>query len=148
MGAGFLRYSIPVSFPCGNINSRLTCGPFAAMSLNLMLDGVLMERSLVSRSVNPWMRVLPPVTITEPYNDGLRSMSHMPEELKQKIQNFVHQEPTTKLGRFIKQSFTIGIQLPSNAAHFKCCPTKVGFSDLPGIIFQFFNGSLNSGHLC
>merc|ERR1719242_1092223 len=53
-------------------------GPLAAISLNLMVDGVLIPRSRLSRSLKPCSKVLPPVTTTLLYNAGLRSTSHMP----------------------------------------------------------------------
>ena len=58
----------------------LSCAPLAAISLNLMLAGVLLARSRFRRSLKPCRRVLPPVTMTEPYKDGRRSTSHMPED--------------------------------------------------------------------
>ena len=51
----------------------------AEINLQRIVAGVLLERSLLSLSVKPWIKVLPPVTTTDPYNAGLRSMSHMPE---------------------------------------------------------------------
>ena len=56
----------------------LSCGPLAAISLNLMVDGVLMLRSRFNLSMNPLRHVFPPVTTTLPYRAGLRSTSHMP----------------------------------------------------------------------
>lgn len=51
---------------------RLSWGPLAAISLNLMVDGVLMLRSLLSLSMKPLRQVLPPVTTTLPYRAGLQ----------------------------------------------------------------------------
>ena len=51
---------------------RLSWGPLAAISLNLMVDGVLMLRSLLSLSMKPLRQVLPPVTTTLPYRAGLK----------------------------------------------------------------------------
>ena len=44
----------------------LSCGPLAAISLNLMVEGVLMDKSLFNLSLNPLSNVLPPVTTTLP----------------------------------------------------------------------------------
>ena len=52
---------------------RLSWGPLAAISLNLIVDGVLMLRSLLSLSMKPLRQVLPPVTTTLPYRAGLQN---------------------------------------------------------------------------
>ena len=43
-----------------------SCTPLAAMSLQRIVAGVLLERSRFSLSVKPWINVLPPVKTTDP----------------------------------------------------------------------------------
>lgn len=57
---------------------RRSAEPFAAMVFNRTEDGVLAARSRANLSAQPFAKVPPPVTTTDPHMAGFISISHIP----------------------------------------------------------------------